>query len=140
MYTGPYGNANVGAGQVFATSDAFTLWKALELEMNYGTAFVQAPHPVETTPPSFQTTQGLFTDPLSNHYADYIHQYYDGNYAYAISYDDGFSWFSGYSITAPATINVRVNPVPTNAPATSAAPVPIASPACATPTLGVGSY
>jgi hypothetical protein len=140
MYTGPYGNANVGAGQMFATSDAFTLWKALELEMNYGTAFVQAPHPVETTPPSFQTTQGLFTDPLSNHYADYIHQYYDGNYAYAISYDDGFSWFSGYSITAPATINVRVNPVPTNAPATSAAPVPIASPACATPTLGVGSY
>lgn len=140
LFNGPYGNANVGSGQVFTTADAFTLWKALTLEINYGTMFVNAPHPVESTPPSFQGTPGLFQDPASNAYAKIVHSYFDGNYAYAISYDDGFSWFSGYSISAPGAINIRVNPVPTNAPATSANPVPFPNPTCSTFTLGVGSY
>lgn len=138
LFNGPYGNAYVGSSQPFATADAFTLWKALTLEINYGTTFVDALHPVETTPPSLQST-GMFADPASNFYAKTVHEYFDGNFAYAISYDDGFKWFSGYSLTAPGTINLRVNAVPSGSTATSSNP-PIfnTSPTCATFTLGVG--
>lgn len=140
LFNGPYGNANVGSGQVFATADAFTLWKALELEINYGTMFQAGPHPVEVTPPSLQTTPGMFKDPAWNLYAKVVHEYFDGNFAYAISYDDGFSWYSGYSLTAPGTINIRINPIPASGSPTSANPSQFPDPACSTLTLGVGSY
>lgn len=140
LFSGPWGNANVGSGNAFATADAFTLWKALTLEISYGTMFEAGPHPIETTPPSLQSA-GMFGDPASNFYAKILHEYFDGNFAYAISYDDGFKWESGYTLTAPGAINVRVNPVPAGFATTSSNP-PIfnTTPTCATFQLGVGSY
>jgi hypothetical protein len=144
LFGGPYGNANVSGTspytQPFATADAFTLWKSLEVEMNYGTMFQAGPHPVETTPPSFTGTPNLFKDPASNDYANIVHQYYDGNFAYAISYDDAFSWYSGFSLTAPGAINIRVNPITTSGSPTSSNPSIFPNPTCSTFTLGVGSY
>ncbi|HEY5341136.1 MAG TPA: hypothetical protein VIK27_08940, partial [Candidatus Aquilonibacter sp.] len=143
----PWGNANVdqyygvpidaNLHHAFATADAFTLWKALILEMNYGTAFAAGTHPVESTPPSLQPP--LFTDPAWNYYAKVVHGYFDGNFAYAIGYDDGFDWESGYSI-AGGTINVRVNPISAAAPATNPNPVATSNPSCAAITPDVGSY
>lgn len=140
LFNGPYGNAQVGSGQAFATADAFTLWKALTIEINYGSIFEPESHPIETTPPSLQA-KGIFADPAFNFYAKTVHQYFDGNFAYAISYDDGFKWESGYSVAYPDTVNVRVNPVPAGSPQTSSNPAiyPVPS-TCPTYTPGVGSY
>ncbi len=143
VFQAPFGLAYVEGtnsartGLAFGTQDAFALWKAMVLELNYGSAFSSGTHPLESTPPLLQN--GVFGSPISNYYARALHSFADGTYSYALSYDDGFSWQSGYVMIPPGTINVRINPVPTAAPYTPSGSAP-ATPTCGTFTQDIGSY
>lgn len=125
--------------RAFDTFDAFAMWKGLILEMNYGSAQTQGAHPIETKPPATQFVQGqLFKDPLYSLYAQVLHSYFEGTYTYAIPYDDGFDWYPGYTVVAPGTVSVRINPIPTGSPVQAPAPVP--SPQCSAFKPDIGSY
>ncbi len=138
LFSQPWGNANVGSGHIFATADAFALWKSVTADLNRGTMLsTSATHPVGVTNPSFGI---FFQDPMYNTYAQVIHQYFDGNLAYALAYDDLGNFESGVIWNSPDSINVRINAVPTASAATGA-PTPVAVPSpCAALPINVGTF
>lgn len=135
LFGTPWGLANIdsapGQGHIFATQDAFALWKAISGELLYGTALSNNEHPVghfanaATLPPPFSP---MFADPLYDTYDKIVHTYFDNNQAYGLPYDDMFSWSSSLKYNNSGSIAVRVNAVPTAAAASSPSPIPSATP------------
>ena len=117
LFGQPWGNANVGSGHVFATADAFALWKDISADLNRGTMLSTGTHPVGAGNPSMSL---FFKDPMYNTYAQVVHTYFNGNLAYALAYDDLGNFESGQKFQTGNSINVRINAVPT----TSASPTP----------------
>jgi hypothetical protein len=128
LFGQPWGNAYVGAGQLFATADAFAMWKALGVDLNRGAALSALPHPVGGSSPSMSL---FFGDPLFNEYAYLIHYYFNNNLAYALAFDDSGGFESGVTWNSGDPINVRINAVPTATsvtPAATPSPLPVPSP------------
>jgi hypothetical protein len=93
LFSQPWGNANVGTSHIFATADAFALWKGVSADLNRGTMLTTSMnHPVGVTSPSMSL---FFQDPLFNVYARIVHTYFNGNLAYALAYDDLGGFESG---------------------------------------------
>lgn len=141
LFATPWGdgaNAQLGPGStnIFATDDAFALWKDVTADLNRGSMLTTGqPHPVGLNNPSMSV---FFQDPMYNVYAQVVHTYFNNNLAYALPYDDLGAWESGVIWHTGNAINVRINAVPT-ASTVSAAPVPVPEPAtCPTllPSLG----
>ncbi len=138
LFSQPWGNAAVGAGHIFATADAFALWKGLGADINRGTTLTTSmTHPVGITSPSMGI---FFQDPLFNTYAQIVHTYFNGNKAYALAYDDLGGFESGLIWQTGNPINVRINQIPT-ATSSSTAPVPVSNPStCPALPINVGTF
>jgi hypothetical protein len=139
LFSQPWGNANVGSGHIFATADAFALWKDLTADLNRGTMLTATQsHPVGLTSPSMSL---FFQDPLYNQYAYVIHEFFDSNLAYALAYDDLGAFESGVIWQPGDSINVRINAVPAASSVTPiSAPVPVPLPSPTALPSGVGSF
>jgi hypothetical protein len=102
-------------GNLFENNDAFALWKALVADIGYGQA-MQAGiglHPGgQYPPPSPPAYTNLWKDPFFGYYDQVLHHYANGGYTYGTPYDDLYKWFSGYNLPAGASINIRINPLP----------------------------
>lgn len=154
LFAQPYGLAYVDgagndpnhpalqSGELFASNDAFAMWKALTADFNYGTALSTSQHPVQATQANWSQT--LFQDSSYNVYDKVLHDNFNGGLAYGIPYDDLYTLESGADLPASGgSIVVRVNAIPTAAPpaAPGSQPAPAATPAsCPTVAAGVGSY
>jgi hypothetical protein len=132
----PWGNAQVGASQIFTTPDGFAMWKALGVDLNRGVALATTTyHPVGGSSP---TMSDFFKDPLENEYAYVIHYYFDQNLAYALAFDDSGNFESGVTWETGDPINVRINAIPTASsvlPAAAPTPYPVPSPCPVLPTV-----
>lgn len=140
LFSLPWGNANVGGGHVFATADAFALWKAVTADLNRGTMLsTSQTHPVGISSPTMSL---FFQDGMYSEYAYVIHTYFNNNLAYALAYDDLGNFESGLTWNTGDPINVRINAVPAAAKAIpSAAPVPTPVPSpCGTLRPNVGTF
>jgi hypothetical protein len=138
LFSQPWGNAQVGANQIFGTADAFALWKGVSADLNRGTMLTTSmTHPVGVTNPSMNI---FFQDPLFNTYAQIVHTYFNGNLAYALAYDDLGNFESGLTWQPGNPINVRINQIPTAATGSSVpSPVPVPSTCPALP-INVGTF
>ena len=138
LFSQPWGNANVGAGHIFGTADAFALWKGVSADLNRGTMLAtSSTHPVGVTNPSMSL---FFQDPLFNTYAQIVHTYFNGNLAYALAYDDLGTFESGLIWQPGHSINVRINQIPAAA-STSTAPTAVAVPnPCPALPINVGTF
>lgn len=144
LFSQPWGTAYVGNGNLFATMDAFAMWKALTSDINRGTMLTTSRvHPVGVTSP---VMGDFFTDPMYNQYAQVVHTYFDNNLAYALAYDDlGTPNFASALVMppSPVAIDVRINAVPAASsvmPASPPIPVPSPAPACSALPPNVGSF
>lgn len=117
---------------VFASADAFAVWKGLALDLNRGAALSTGSHPAGGWPANFAspaTFSNYYNDPLSNEYAYLLHYYYDHNQAYALSYDEPGGQAAAFAYVTGNAIDIRINAVPTAAAVTpSATPVPFPLP------------
>ena len=106
MFSQLWGNSNVGTSHIFATADAFALWKGVSADLNRGTMLTTSMnHPVGATNPSMV----FFQDSLFNTYARIVHTYFNGNLAYALAYDDLGGFESGLIWQPGQSINIRIN-------------------------------
>lgn len=140
LFQQPWGNAAVGTGHIFATADAFALWKDMVADLNRGRMLTtSAIHPIGLTNPSMGI---FFQDPMFNQYAWVIHNYFNANLAYALAYDDLGHFESGVIWQPGDSFNVRINAVPTASTVFPlSAPVPTPSPnPCPNLPTGVGSF
>lgn len=135
------GGVPTGTGNLFSNLDTFAMWKALAADLNYGQAVQPGVHPGGQYPlPSYPSYSNFWKDPLWNYYAQVLHHYADGGYAYALAYDDFYKWSTSLTISTGQSINVRINYVPTVSNALNS-PTPIGNPAsCPTITPEIGTY
>lgn len=141
LFGTPWGLANVdsspGQGHVFATQDAFALWKALSGEIIYGTALSTNEHPIGgfANPASLSPPFApMFADPLYDDYDLILHTNFDNYLAYGLPYDDMFGWATTLHYNNSGSIAIRVNAVPQASATTNPSPVPSATPSSC-PTL-----
>ena len=138
LFSQPWGNAQVGSGQIFAAPDAFALWKDVSADLNRGTMLTTTQaHPIGLVAP----TLGIFfQDPIYNVYAQVVHTYFDNNLAYALAYDDLGNFESGVTWAQGDSFNVRINAVPSASSASTVpAAVPVPTPCNPLPTA-VGTF
>lgn len=130
-------------GNLFENNDAFALWKALVADIGYGQAMQPGigVHPGgQNPPPTPPVYSSLWTDPFYSYYDQVMHHYADGGFAYGTPYDDLYKWESGYSIPLGASINVRINPLP-SVPSSYIPNSPASTPTtCPTVPIEVGSW
>jgi hypothetical protein len=125
---------------VFATADAFAVWKGLALDLNRGAALSNASHPAGGWAQNFASPvpfTDYYDDPLYNAYAYVLHYYYDHHQSYALSYDEPGGQASAFKYVTGNAIYLTVNPVPTAAavsPVSSPVPYPTPSPCTTFPT------
>jgi hypothetical protein len=125
---------------VFATPDAFAVWKSLALDLNRGAALSTGSHPAGGWAQNFASPAAFsnyYNDPVDNDYAYILHYYYDHNQAYALSYDEPGGQASAFAYVTGNAIDIRVNAVPTAAavsPVSSPVPYPIPNPCTTFPT------
>jgi hypothetical protein len=130
-------------GELFATNDAFAMWKALTADFNYGMAQQTGTHPIGQVSPPPITPAQLFKDAAYNTYDKVMHDNFNGNLAYGIPYDDLYDLYSGVAMSASGgSIVIRINPIPSATSVTPGSkPNPAATPAtCPVVAAGVGSY
>lgn len=157
LFQQPYGTAFVdnqplspttttGTGNLFQTLDAFALWKGLVADLNYGQAVQStfngspAVHPGGAYPSPAPSYTNYWHDPFWNYYAQVLHHYANGGYAYALAYDDLYGWSTSISVST-STINLRVNAVPTSTYGVLNNPTPVGNPpACPSIPPEIGSY
>lgn len=126
LFQQPWGLANVNGtkeaiaaapafsatGHLFAFEDSFALWKALTSDILYGAATQSGTHPIAPSGPGAIFTT-LFQGPMYDQYDYVMHEYFDSNMSYGLSYDDAYNlesfvdWYSG------DPIDVRINRIPT---------------------------
>jgi hypothetical protein len=100
-------------GNLFQNLDTFAMWKALGIDLNYGTAMVSGLHPGGLSAlPAYPTNADFWQDPAFNYYGQVLHHYADGGYTYAVAYDDFYGWSTSLTIASGQSINIRVNQVP----------------------------
>lgn len=128
------------SGSVFATADAFAIWKGLALDLNRGAALSTGSHPAGGWAQNFASPAAFsnyYNDPMYNDYAYIMHYYYDHNQSYALSYDEPGGQASAFTYVTGNAIYIKVNEVPAAAavsPASTPAPFPIPSPCPVFPT------
>lgn len=125
---------------VFASADAFAVWKGVALDLNRGAALSTSSHPAGgwaqnlASPAAFRN---FYNDPLFNQYAYILHYYYDHNQSYALSYDEPGGQASAFAYVTGNAIDIRINAVPTAAavkPSATPVPFPLPNPCPVFPT------
>ncbi|HEY1977883.1 MAG TPA: hypothetical protein VGG89_15125 [Candidatus Baltobacteraceae bacterium] len=125
---------------VFASADAFAVWKGLALELNRGAALSTSSHPAGGWAANFASPAAFsnyYNDPLSNEYAYILHYYYDHNQSYALSYDEPGGQASAFAYVTGNALDIRINAVPTAAaviPSATPVPFPVPNPCPVFPT------
>jgi hypothetical protein len=128
------------SANVFATPDAFAVWKGLAIDLNRGAALSTNAHPAGGWAQNFASPAAFgnyYTDPLYNTYAYVLHRYYDNHQSYALAYDEPGGQASAFTYVTGDALAITVNPVPTAAavsPVASPVPYPIPSPCAVLPT------